>query len=59
MREAAANAPLGPMPLAVVAHGRPFELPKHTEEFSSDALESEAWRMTGRADHIAADFGNL
>jgi pimeloyl-ACP methyl ester carboxylesterase len=59
MREAAANAPLGPMPLAVVAHARPFDLPKHTEESSSDALESEAWRMTGRADHIAADFGNL
>jgi pimeloyl-ACP methyl ester carboxylesterase len=40
MRQAAATTPLGPMPLAVLAHARPFELPKEAEEFSSDALES-------------------
>jgi pimeloyl-ACP methyl ester carboxylesterase len=40
MRQAAATAPLGPMPLAVLAHARPFDLPKEAEGFSSDALES-------------------
>jgi pimeloyl-ACP methyl ester carboxylesterase len=40
MRQAAATTPLGPMPLAVLAHARPFELPKEAEGFSSDALES-------------------
>ena len=40
MRQAAATTPLGPMPLAVLAHARPFDLPKETEGFSSDALES-------------------
>ncbi len=40
MRHAAATTPLGPMPLAVLAHVRPFELPKDAEGFSSDALES-------------------
>jgi pimeloyl-ACP methyl ester carboxylesterase len=40
MRQAAAAAPLGPMPLAVLAHARPFDLPKEAEGFSSDALES-------------------
>jgi hypothetical protein len=28
------------MPLAVLAHARPFDLPKESEGFSSDALES-------------------
>jgi len=40
MRRAAATTPLGPMPLAVLAHARPFDLPKEAEGFSSDALES-------------------
>jgi hypothetical protein len=40
MREAASTTLLGPMPLAVLAHTRPFELPKEAEGFSSDALES-------------------
>jgi pimeloyl-ACP methyl ester carboxylesterase len=40
MRQAAATTPLGPMPLAVLAHARPFDLPKEAEGFSSDALES-------------------
>lgn len=40
MRRAAAAAPLRAMPLVVLAHGRPFDLPKEAEGFSSDALES-------------------
>ena len=40
MRQAAATKPLGPLPLAVLAHARPFELQKEVEGFSSDALES-------------------
>jgi pimeloyl-ACP methyl ester carboxylesterase len=40
MRRAAASAPLRPMPLSVLAHGRPFDLPAETEGFSSDSLES-------------------
>ena len=40
VRHAAGSTPLGPMPLAVLAHARPFELPKEAEGFSSDALES-------------------
>ena len=40
MRQAVATTPLGPMPLAVLAHARPFDLPKETEGFSSDTLES-------------------
>jgi pimeloyl-ACP methyl ester carboxylesterase len=40
MRQAAATTPLGPLPLAVLAHVRPFDLPKEAEGFSSDALES-------------------
>ena len=40
MRHAVATMPLGPMPLAVLAHARPFDLPKEAEGFSSDALES-------------------
>jgi pimeloyl-ACP methyl ester carboxylesterase len=39
MRQAAATTPLGPMPLAVLAHARAFELPKEAEGFSSDSLE--------------------
>jgi pimeloyl-ACP methyl ester carboxylesterase len=40
MRQAAATTPLRAMPLAVLAHARPFDLPKEAEGFSSDALES-------------------
>jgi len=40
MRHAEATTPLGPMPLAVLAHARPFDLPKEAEGFSSDALEA-------------------
>ena len=39
MRQAAATTPLGPMPLAVLAHARPFDLPKEAEGFTSDSLE--------------------
>jgi pimeloyl-ACP methyl ester carboxylesterase len=40
MREAAAATPLAPMPLAVLAHGRPFALPQDAQGFTSEALES-------------------
>jgi pimeloyl-ACP methyl ester carboxylesterase len=40
MREALTITPLRPMPLAVLAHTRPFDLPQEAEGFSSDALES-------------------
>ncbi len=40
MRQAAATTPLGPMPLAVLAHARPFDVPEEAEGFTSDALES-------------------
>jgi pimeloyl-ACP methyl ester carboxylesterase len=40
MRQATTTSPLRAMPLAVLAHGRPFDLPKEAEGFSSDALES-------------------
>ena len=40
MRKAAATTPLRAMPLAVLAHARPFELPREAEGSSSDALES-------------------
>jgi hypothetical protein len=40
MRAAAASTPLGPMPLAVLAHARAFDLTEEAEGFSSSALES-------------------
>jgi pimeloyl-ACP methyl ester carboxylesterase len=40
MRRAIASSPLHAMPLAVVAHGRPFELTGDAEGFSSDELET-------------------
>jgi pimeloyl-ACP methyl ester carboxylesterase len=40
MRHAAATTPLGPMPLAVLAHARPFDVPQGPEGFSSDTLEA-------------------
>jgi pimeloyl-ACP methyl ester carboxylesterase len=39
-RQAVAAIPLGRMPLAVLAHARPFDLPEKTEGLSSDALEA-------------------
>ena len=39
MREAAANSPLRPMPLAVLAHGIPFTVPEDGP-FTADQLES-------------------
>jgi pimeloyl-ACP methyl ester carboxylesterase len=40
MRQAAATTPLRPMPLAVLAHARPFDIPEKLEELSSITLES-------------------
>jgi pimeloyl-ACP methyl ester carboxylesterase len=40
MRQATASTPLGPMPLAVLAHARPFDLTENAEGLSSDELES-------------------
>ncbi len=40
MRQAAASTPLRPMPLAVLAHTRPFDLTGEAEGFSSPGLES-------------------
>jgi len=40
MRQVAATTPLRAMPLAVLVHALPFDLPKEAEGFSSDALES-------------------
>ena len=42
MRQAAAQSPLRPMPLAVVSKGQPFGIPESALGFSPDALE-EAW----------------
>jgi pimeloyl-ACP methyl ester carboxylesterase len=39
VREATAAAPLAPMPLAVLAHGRPFPLPEDAQDFTSEELE--------------------
>ena len=39
MRKAVAATPLRPMPLAVLAHGRPFPLPKDAQGFTSASLE--------------------
>jgi hypothetical protein len=40
VREAVAGAPLRPMPLAVLAHGKPFALSAETQAFTS--AESDA-----------------
>ena len=40
MREAAAATPLRSMPLAVLAHGRPFALPQEAQGFTSESLEA-------------------
>lgn len=39
VREAVAATPLRPMPLAVLAHGRPFAVPEGAQGFTSAALE--------------------
>ena len=39
VREAVAASPLAPMPLAVLAHGKPFAVPEGAQGFSSDELE--------------------
>jgi pimeloyl-ACP methyl ester carboxylesterase len=39
VREAVAATPLRPMPLAVLAHGKPFAVPEGMEGFTSDELE--------------------
>jgi pimeloyl-ACP methyl ester carboxylesterase len=39
MREAVAASPLPPMPLAVLAHGKPFPVPEGAEGFTPDELE--------------------
>ena len=39
MREAVATSPLRPMPLAVLAHGKPFAVPEGMEGFTTDELE--------------------
>lgn len=39
MREAAAASPLAPMPLAVLAHGKPFPLPADAQGFTAEELE--------------------
>ncbi len=39
VREATAATPLPPMPLAVLAHGKPFAVPEGMEGFTSDELE--------------------
>jgi pimeloyl-ACP methyl ester carboxylesterase len=40
VREATAASPLRPMPLAVLAHGRPFAVPEDAQGFTSRSLES-------------------
>jgi D-alanyl-D-alanine carboxypeptidase len=40
VREAVAASPLRPMPLAVLAHGRPFPLPEDAQGFTSESLEA-------------------
>jgi len=40
VREAVAASPLAPMPLAVLAHGRPFPLPEEAQGFTSESLEA-------------------
>jgi pimeloyl-ACP methyl ester carboxylesterase len=39
VREAVAATPLAPMPLAVLAHGKPFAVPEGMQGFTSDELE--------------------
>jgi pimeloyl-ACP methyl ester carboxylesterase len=55
MRQAAAATPLPPMPLAVLAHARPFALPGQAEGLSSDELEgiraAARWRA-GRVERV-------
>jgi pimeloyl-ACP methyl ester carboxylesterase len=39
MREAVAESPLRPMPLATLAHGKPFELPEDAQGFTAAEFE--------------------
>lgn len=39
MRAAVAASPLGPMPLAVLSHGKPFPVPADMDAFAPDELE--------------------
>ena len=39
VREAVAASPLRPMPLAVLAHGKPFALPEDTQGFTTTEME--------------------
>ena len=40
MREAVAASPLPPMPLAVLAHGKPFAVPDDAQGFTAAELEA-------------------
>jgi pimeloyl-ACP methyl ester carboxylesterase len=40
VREATAASPLRPMPLAVLAHGRPFAVPEEAQGFTARSLEA-------------------
>ncbi|MFN8594332.1 MAG: alpha/beta hydrolase [Thermomicrobiales bacterium] len=40
VREAVAASPLRPMPLAVLAHGKPFAIPEDAQGFTVESLES-------------------
>ena len=40
MRQAAAARPLGPMPLVVLTHGRPFAITEPPEGFTAESLEA-------------------
>lgn len=40
MRQAVAKSPLRPMPLAVLAHGKPFSVPEGTQGFGPGELEA-------------------
>jgi pimeloyl-ACP methyl ester carboxylesterase len=48
MRAATAASPLGSMPLAVLAHGRPFPLPVDPQGFNTEELE--AYLLTANED---------
>ena len=51
MRQAAATTPLGPMPLAVLAHARPFDLPKEAEGFRRTHWNRSCVRRSGHDIH--------
>ena len=53
MREAVAASPLPPMPLAVLAHGKPFALPADDAQ-GFTAAELEAFIQRGESGKLAA-----